>query len=97
MEPIKVQIKNILQKVAGSLKQKMPIITVPTAPIPVQTAYAVPIGKVWVALLSSTKLIVMHTKNATLHLIFEKLFDNLRQVVKPTSKSPAMIKIIQFI
>ncbi len=38
----------------------------------------------------------MQTKNATLHFKFEKLFDNLRQVVKPTSKSPAMIKIIQF-
>jgi hypothetical protein len=29
--------------------------------------------------------------------MFEKLFDNLRQVVKPTSKRPAIIKIIQFI
>jgi len=39
----------------------------------------------------------MQTKNAALHFIFEKLFDNLRQVVKPTSKRPAIINIIQFI
>jgi len=38
----------------------------------------------------------MQTKNAAVHFIFEKLFDNLRQVVKPTSKRPAIIKIIQF-
>ena len=40
---------------------------------------------------------MIQTKNAVLHFIFEKLFDNLREVVKPTSKSPATIKIIQFI
>lgn len=39
----------------------------------------------------------MQTKKAALHFIFEKLFDSLRQVVKPTSKRPAIIKIIQFI
>lgn len=39
---------------------------------------------------------MIQTKKAVLHFIFEKLFDNLRQVVKPTSKRPAVIKIIQF-
>lgn len=38
IEPIRVVIKNSLQKVAGSLNTKIPINTVPTAPIPVQTA-----------------------------------------------------------
>ncbi len=38
------------QKVAGSLNMKIPTSTVPTAPIPVHTAYAVPIGSVSVAL-----------------------------------------------
>jgi hypothetical protein len=38
IEAIKVERKNILQKVAGSLKMKIPTKTVPTAPIPVQTA-----------------------------------------------------------
>lgn len=35
MDIINVVIKNIRQKVAGSLKKKMPISTDPTAPIPV--------------------------------------------------------------
>ncbi len=34
---ISVEIKNNLQKLAGSLKNSMPTITVPTAPIPVHT------------------------------------------------------------
>ena len=50
IDPIRRKIKNILQKSDGSLKRKMPTITVPTAPIPVQTAYAVPIGMIWIAL-----------------------------------------------
>ena len=50
MEIIRVLRKKIRQKLAGSLKIKIPSRTVPTAPIPVHTAYAVPIGSVWVAL-----------------------------------------------
>lgn len=37
MEPMSVARKNSLQNVAGSLKKRIPKITVPTAPIPVQT------------------------------------------------------------
>ncbi len=37
--------------------------TVPTAPIPVQTAYAVPMGSVWVALYKRNMLIVRLIKN----------------------------------
>ena len=44
IEPIRRVIKNTLQKKAGSLKIKIPTIAVPTAPIPVQTAYPVPNG-----------------------------------------------------
>src|SRR5690606_35503059 len=36
--------KNIRQKVRGSLNSKIPITTVPIAPIAPQTAYAVPTG-----------------------------------------------------
>lgn len=39
----------------------------------------------------------MQIKKATLHFMLLKLFDNFKQVVKPTSKSPAIINIIQFI
>ena len=35
-EAISVNVKNRRQKVAGSLNTKMPISTVPTAPMPVQ-------------------------------------------------------------
>ena len=38
IETIKVVMKNNLQKVAGSLNIRIPKSTVPTAPIPVQTA-----------------------------------------------------------
>ncbi|AGC40451.1 hypothetical protein CG09_0506 [Riemerella anatipestifer] len=38
MEPIRVTKKKSLSVVAGSLNTKMPISTVPTAPIPVHTA-----------------------------------------------------------
>jgi hypothetical protein len=61
MEQTKVVKKKIRQNVAGSLNTKTPINTVPTAPIPVQTAYAVPIGSVCVALTSSTMLIINET------------------------------------
>ena len=44
MEKTKVEIKNNLQNSDDSLKRKIPEMTVPTAPIPVQTAQAVPIG-----------------------------------------------------
>ncbi len=49
IEAINVAIKNSLQKSAGSLKKRIPMITAPTAPMPVHTAYAVPMGKVCVA------------------------------------------------
>lgn len=38
IEAINVVTKKMRQKVAGSLKKKIPIKTLPTAPIPVQTA-----------------------------------------------------------
>ena len=38
--------KNNRQKSKDSLKKKIPTTTDPAAPMPVQTAYAVPIGKV---------------------------------------------------
>lgn len=38
IEPMSVKIKNNRQKVAGSLKMKIPTRAVPTAPMPVHTA-----------------------------------------------------------
>ena len=56
MDAISVVRKNSRQNVAGSLKMNMPTSTAPTAPIPVQKGYAVPIGSVWVALANNTAL-----------------------------------------
>ena len=44
IEMMRVVMKNNLQKVAGSWNMNIPTITAPTAPIPVQTGYAVPNG-----------------------------------------------------
>lgn len=64
--------KNILAGEDGSLKNNMPVITVPAAPIPVHTAYPVPKGMSCVALLSNIKLNVMQIKKPTLHFKWVK-------------------------
>lgn len=56
IEPIRVVIKKRRANDAGSLKKTMPRITVPTAPIPVQTGYAVLIGKDCTAFANKTML-----------------------------------------
>lgn len=100
IERIRVVIKNIRQKVAGSWKNTMPTMTVPTAPIPVHTGYTVPIGNRSAAFAIKNILndsAVMnpfhhHTSSCPVAvLVFP------RQNVKPTSMSPAKIRIIQFI
>lgn len=99
IEPISVVIKKILQKLTGSLNTRMPIKTVPTAPIPVHTAYAVPIGSVWVAFISSNILRVRETRKPPYHQYTSfpvASFAFPKQEAKPTSNKPAMIKIIQF-
>ena len=100
IEQINVVRKNNRQKSVGSLKIKIPTITVPTAPTPVHTAYAVPIGKVWVALYNKSILKVRQTKNPTIHqtvAIPDVCFAFPRQVAKPTSNNPAIINMTQFI
>lgn len=62
MEPMSVTMKNTRQKVAGSPNSHMPTIAVPTAPMPVHTAYAVPMGKVCVAFTSSAMLAIRATR-----------------------------------
>lgn len=53
--------------VVGSLKTNIPIKTVPTAPIPVQMAYAVPKGKVCTALASKAILNTVEAKKPLPH------------------------------
>ncbi len=100
IEIIRVEIKNNLQKLDGSLKKRIPTITVPTAPIPVQTGYAVPIGIVCTAFANSVMLRVRHTMNPNPqrhHGVPDNPFILPRQNAKPVSKHPAIIRRIQFI
>jgi len=100
MELIRVDMKTRRQNVAGSLKKMMPTSTVPTAPIPVHIAYAVPSGKVRVALIRRTMLMIR--QNAKLPYQSKDsvpvvAFALFRLAVNPTSNRPAIIRIIQFI
>ena len=100
IEPINVVRKNIRQKSAGSLKTKIPTSTVPIAPTPVHTAYAVPIGSVCAALYKRTILIARHRKNPPIHNVAtdpEVSFAFPRHEAKPTSKNPAITSMTQFI
>src|SRR3954471_523113 len=100
MDVISVIRKKIFQKSAGSLNTKIPIKAVPMAPIPVQTAYAVPIGSVCVALINNNILMVNETKNPPYHRYISLpvvSFAFPKQEAKATSNNPAIIKMIQFI
>lgn len=99
IEPINVAMKNTLQKPAGSLKTNIPISAVPTAPMPVHTAYAVPIGRVCVAFTSRTILQVNAKRNPAYHMYIVVpvvSFAFARHDANATSNNPATINIIQF-
>ena len=64
MDAISVERKNMRQKVAGSRKYRIPITVTPMAPIPVHTAYAVPIGSVCAALYNNDMDKARQNKNA---------------------------------
>ena len=81
----------------GSLKTIIPRIAVPAAPIPVQTAYAVPMGSTLSDHASKEKLPDANIKNPMLGQIFVKLFESLSIVAKPTSSSPAVMTAIHAI
>ena len=98
IDAISVLKKNTRQNVAGSLKMKIPTNTVPTAPIPVHTAYAVPIGNSCVALYNNSMLIERQTKNPAIHhvaVIPDVSLAFPRQDANPTSNKPAIINSIQ--
>ena len=100
IDPMSVAVKNSRQNVAGSLKKRIPTITVPTAPIPVQTGYAMPNGMVCVTFANNPILTTENTANPPIqshHCSPSTHFARPRQYVKPTSHSPATININQFI
>jgi len=87
--------KNNRQKSAGSLKKIMPTIKVPTEPMPVHTAYALPTGMVSTALYISQKLTNKKNKKAVVHNKNKEpvvSFIFAREILKPISKRPAIIK-----
>lgn len=93
-----VQIKNILQNSAGSLNTRIPIRTVPTAPMPVHTAYEVPIGSVCEAFTRRIILMVSDTTKPVYHSMasFPLLCLALpKQEANATSNNPAIIRMIQ--
>jgi hypothetical protein len=85
----------IRAKETGSLNMIIPKIAVPAAPIPVQTAYAVPIGSTFSDQASNEKLPDAKTKNPMLGQVLVKLFESLSIVAKPTSSTPAVMTAIQ--
>jgi hypothetical protein len=94
-----VIMKKILQKLMGSLNTRMPINAVPIAPMPVHTAYAVPIGRLCVALTNSTILMVNEIKNPPYHQYTSfpvASFALPKHDANATSNNPATINMIQF-
>jgi len=78
----------------------MPTNTVPTAPTPVHTAYAVPMGNVCVALYNKNILAERQTKKPPIQSVAVLpvvIFALPKHDANPTSKRPAMINNIQFI
>ena len=67
MEMMRVVMKNRRQKVAGSWKKRMPMSTVPTAPMPVHTGYAMLMGRVWVAFANSHMLAMVNSRKPPIH------------------------------
>ena len=79
----------------GSLKIIIPRMAVPAAPIPVHTAYAVPIGKTLSDQAKSEKLPEAKIKNPIVGQILVKLFESFSIEAKPISRNPAVITAIQ--
>ena len=100
IDPTRVVKKNKRQNSAGSLKMNIPTSTVPIAPTPVHTAYAVPIGSVCVALYNNDILIERDKKKPSIQTVDVVPVVSLafpRHEANPTSKKPATISMSQFI
>lgn len=100
IEPISVVRNNKRRKVAGSQNTSMPTKAVPTAPMPVHTAYAVPMGSVCVAFIKSAMLMMSAKANPPYQRYISEpvvSFALPKQKAKATSNSPAMTNVIQFI
>lgn len=86
--------KNILIMDVDSLRNSIPTITVPTAPIAVQQAYAVPKG---IPLIACSKKIMLNIRNITVitdGTSFVKPSENFSGTAHNISHIPAIIKYI---
>lgn len=85
--------ETILKKVAGSLNRNIPTTNAPTAPIPVQTAYAVPIGIDFCASHKKSPLKDIDTMATTTQRNFcVVVCDNFNPKGHPISNKPAIIR-----
>ena len=89
--------KNICNMSEGSLKIIMPAITPPAAPMPVQTAYDTPRGRVRMAKFRSRKLVTIATTITADGTNFVNPSDIFRETAHTISSNPAIIKYNQAI
>ena len=99
-EATSVHVKKICIADVGSCSTNMPSSTVPTAPIPVHTGYAMLSGRVLEALISRYMLAIVNNMNPAIQSQCSVPVVTLafpRQKVKEHSQRPAIIRITQFI
>jgi len=87
--------QRIRATVAGSLKKTMPKTAAPTAPIPVQTAYAVPSGRDFIASPSSQKLSQAATNVTPVYRCLVKPSEAFMLLDQTISSKPATSRIAQ--
>ena len=86
------KIKKILSNSADSLNRYIPSNAVVEAPMPVHTAYAVPIGSISTDLASSIMLIINATTVASVGLGFVRPSEYSNPIAQADSNKPAIIK-----
>lgn len=84
------KIKKILSISADSLNKYIPSNAVVEAPIPVHTAYAVPMGKISTDLASRTILIISATTVANVGLGFVRPSEYSKPIAQADSNRPAI-------
>ena len=98
MIPAMISIKlNTRPILADSPNKITPAIAVPTAPIPTQTAYAVPTGKDFIAIASNQILVMIAKIVPTVGQSLENPLVYFKPTAQTTSNMPAMTRVIQFI
>ena len=78
-----------------SPSSRIPVMAAPTAPMPVQTAYAVPTGSDRIAQDNNTILTIIAVTVMTLGVRRVKPWVYLRPIAHTTSSRPAMKRMIQ--